>query len=260
LRLIKRFLALAVVALLIVPGGLAVAERAQEGAVIVSLSGGISPRALPRDKPAPAAVHLLGGVETSDGSAIPRVNWIKLELAWRGTLDTRGLEVCPRSRLEGADSRQAIERCPGALVSHGKLFGKVFVPYQQPFGIDANLLAFNGKTSTGRTAVWVHAFTRNPPAAFVLPFHVRRQPGQFRTVLETVITKSVGPWTHFAHFSLTVARQFNYHGKRHSYISSSCPLPSDFSAGFLSFARATYNFQGGEQISTESVRSCRARR
>ena len=36
-------------------------------------------------------------------------------------------------------------------------------------------------------------------------------------------------------------------------------MPKGFSAGFLSFARATYTFEGGKQLTTESVRSCRTR-
>jgi hypothetical protein len=36
-------------------------------------------------------------------------------------------------------------------------------------------------------------------------------------------------------------------------------VPEKFTAGFLSLARATYTFAGGEKLTTESVRSCRAR-
>ena len=37
-------------------------------------------------------------------------------------------------------------------------------------------------------------------------------------------------------------------------------MPPKFTAGFLSFARATYTFAGGEELAIESVRSCRARK
>jgi hypothetical protein len=37
-------------------------------------------------------------------------------------------------------------------------------------------------------------------------------------------------------------------------------VPPKFTAGFLSFARATYTFAGGEELAIESVRSCRARK
>jgi len=233
------------------------AERAQRGNLIVTLDGGISPKTLPRSKPAPVAVHLAGGVETTDGSPIPRVNWIKLELAWRGRLDTKGLPVCPQVRLRSTDSRQAMDACGGSLVGDGKLDAEIFVPNQQPFEVKANLLAFNGKTKAKRPAVLVHAYTPDPPVSFIIPFTIRRS--SFRTVLVTTIRRAVGPWPHVANFQIEVSRDFNRNGSRHSYLSASCPLPEHFTAGFLSAARATYTFAGGKQLTTETVRSCRAR-
>jgi hypothetical protein len=235
------------------------AERKQIGNLIVSLDGGISPKALPRDKPAPVAVHLLGGVRTTDGTPIPRVNWIKLELAWRGNLDTHGLPVCPQVRLRSTDSRQAMASCGGSLVGKGKLYAEIFVPNQEPFGVHANLLAFNGKTKAKRPAVLVHAYTPDPPVSFIIPFAIHRNTGSFRTVLVTTIRRSVGPWPHVANFQIKVERNFNHDGDRRSYLSASCPVPEHFTAGFLSFARAIYTFAGGKQLTTETVRSCRAR-
>ena len=239
--------------------GLAGAERVQSGSLIVSLDGGISPRTLPRDRPAPVAVHLAGGIQTSDGSPLPRVNWIKLELGWRGHLSTRGLPICPRARLRGTDSRHARRLCKGAVVGKGKLFAKIFVPNQLPFGIHANLLAFNGKTKDGHPAVWVHAYSKNPPVSFVLPFMVRHQPGAFRTILVTTIRRSVGPWPHVANFSIDVSREYSYEGRRRSYLTASCPAPKRFTAGFLSFARANFTFADGRHLRPQVVRSCRAR-
>ena len=78
-------------------------------------------------------------------------------------------------------------------------------------------------------------------------------------MLITTIRRSVGPWPHVADFQIDVSRSFTYRGKHQSYLSASCPVPKGFTAGFLSFARATYTFEGGKQLTIESVRSCRAR-
>jgi hypothetical protein len=239
--------------------GSASGERVQRGNLVVSLNGGISPLKLPRDHVAPVAVIMAGEVHTSDRTPIPRVNWIKLALGWRGRLDTQGLTVCPQARLATIDSASAIATCGSALVGHGRLYAKVFVPGQAPFGIHARLLAFNGKTKVGRPAVLVHAYSANPPISFVLPFAVRHQPGSFRTILVTTIRRSVGPWPHVASFQITVSRSFSYRGKSHSYTSASCPIPRSFTAGFLSFARATFAFSDGRNINVDTVRTCRAR-
>jgi hypothetical protein len=97
----------------------------------------------------------------------------------------------------------------------------------------------------------------DPPTSFVIPFTVRNE--EHRTVLVTTIRRSVGPWPHVASFAVRVSRIYNHAGSRKSYLNASCPVPKGFSAGFLSFARATYSFAGGEKIVTESVRSCRVR-
>ena len=238
----------------------AAGERVQWGNLIVTLDGGIRPLKLPRHKRAPVSVRLSGRVITADSAPLPRVNWIRLELAWRGRIYRQGLAVCPRSRLDNTDSSDAREGCPGALVGKGKLFAKIFVPNQEAFGVHANLLAFNGQTRAGRPMVLVHAYTEDPPVSFVIPFTVRHKPGQFRTVLVTTIRRSIGPWPHVANFQIVVGRSFKSEGERHSYLSASCPVPKSFTAGFLSFARATYTFEGGKQLTTESVRSCRAGR
>jgi hypothetical protein len=235
------------------------AERSQVENLIVSLNGGIDPRLLPRDHLSPVGVELSAGIRTADGAPIPRVKEIRLELAWRGALDTKGLPVCPKKKINDADVAGALERCGPALVGHGGLSARIFLPGQTPFGLHSRLLAFNGKTQRGLPAVWVLAYSADPPVAVVLPFHVRHQKGSFHTVLVSVVPRSVGPWPHFANFHMAVSRRFTYKGRHRSYLVASCPLPRGFTAGFLSFARATFLLEDAPTLSVETVRSCRAR-
>jgi hypothetical protein len=255
----RRPMLLCALALAVLFAGSAEAERVQGGNLIVSLNGGISPKTLPRHRPAPVAVHLAGRVLTSDRAPLPRVNWIRLELAWRGVLDIHGLPVCPRARLISTKTGQALERCGSAQVGRGRLFARVFVPNQPPFDIHANLVAFNGRSKSGRPLVLVHSYSDRPPVAFIIPFSVHHKRGAFRTVLVALIRRSAGPWPHVANFQINVSRSFERNGERRSYLSASCPIPRNFTAGFLSFARATYSFEGGKQLRVESVRTCRSR-
>lgn len=216
----RLLLAIAVLAAIAIWGGVARGERSQKDNVIVSLNGGISPRELPRNEPAPVAVRLAGRVLTSDSAPLPRVNWIRLELAWRGVLDTHGLPVCPRVRLLSADTELAIERCGTSQVGHGGLFARVFVPNQPAFDVKARITAFNGRTKTGRRAVLVHAYATRPPVAFIIPFSVHHQRGSFRTVLVALIRRSVGPWPRVANFHIVVSRSFRHDGEERSYLKT----------------------------------------
>ena len=111
-----------------IPAG---ATRAQIGHVIVSLDASFSPRRLPRHRPAPVSISVSGLLSTDDGSPLPRLRGIELALASGSSrLDTLGLPRCPRRRLLGATERQALQRCPGALVGRGSLSAEVEIPGQ----------------------------------------------------------------------------------------------------------------------------------
>jgi hypothetical protein len=235
------------------------AERNASGNLIVFLEGGVSPRTLPRTHKAPVAVRIHGGIRTTEGIPLPRVKKVRLELAYKGELDTRGLPLCPRADLRAADIREALSICGSALVGRGRLYARIFLPGQLPFGLHAHLLAFNGKTAQGRTSVWVFAYSSSPPTSFVLPFHVRREQGAFPTVLVSAIPSNVGPWPHFAQFNILISRSYRHHGRMHSYLSASCPLPPRFTSGLLSLARATFTVADAPDLSVETVRTCRAR-
>jgi hypothetical protein len=238
--------------------GAAHGERSRVGNLIGTLNGGIAPLALPRAHPAPVAVELEGKIGTTDGTPLPQVKQVKVELAGPGALSTAGLPLCPEARLEHADDRQAIERCGAALVGRGKLGAEVDIPHQAPFAIHARLLAFNGLTAAGRKAIWVHAYASNPPLSLVLPFVVHPGARSFPTALIAAVPQSVGPLPRLAVFDLHLFRRYSYEGRVRSYLSASCPVPPAFTAGFLSFARATYSFGDGRQVRIETVRSCRA--
>lgn len=238
--------------------GLAQGERTQEGNLIASLDGGFSPLSLPRDRAAPVSAHLEGGLQTADGSLLPRVTRLELGLPAQGTLSTRGLPTCPPQRLHDATPETARAVCGSALVGQGQLRAEVLVPNQAPFTVHANLLAFNGRLG-GQKAVILHAFSADPPTVIVLPFLLRLRPGRFGTVLTATLPPALGPWPHFAHFDMDFFRRFVYRGRQRSFLSASCPIPRRFTAGFFSFARATYTFDDGRQISTGIARGCRAR-
>jgi hypothetical protein len=238
--------------------GAAHGERTRVGNLIGTLNGGLNPLVLPRSHPAPVSVDLEGKIGTTDGTPLPQVKQVKVELAGTGMLATTGLPLCPEARLQHADNHQAMRRCGAALVGHGSLGAQVNIPHQPPFAIDAKLLAFNGRTAAGRTAIWVHAYAADPPISLVLPFVLHPGTRSFPTALIATVPGSVGPLPHLAVFRLHLFRRFPYKGRVRSYVSASCPLPPVFNAGFAAFARATYSFGDGRNVRIDTVRSCRA--
>ena len=46
---------------------------------------------------------------------------------------------------------------------------------------------------------------------------------------------------------MTLSRRYSYRGRARSYLSASCPIPPRFTAGFFSFAKASFTLAGGRQ-------------
>jgi len=238
--------------------GLAQGERNQRGNLIVSLDGRLSPLKLPRDRQAPVSVRLEGGLTTADGTTLPRVTRVAIGLPAQAAIATRGLPTCSQRRLRNATHAEALSACRRALVGHGRLESDVLLPNQPSFAIRSRLLAFNGRVG-GDRAVILHAFAADPPTVVVLPFRIRPGSGRFGTALVADLSPALGPWPRFAHFEVTLSRRYSYRGRSRSYVSASCPVPPRFSAGFFSFARASFTLAGGGRIGTGIARSCRAR-
>lgn len=237
---------------------LANGERVQRGNVILRLDGRFAPLTLPRDRKVPVSVHLETGLQTSDGSTLPRVTRVELGIPGQGAIDARGLPRCSLRQLRNTTTEKALELCRAALIGTGWLSAQVKIPQQAPFLTRARLLAFNG-TVHGRRAVIVHGITARPPTAVALPFLIDRRSGEFSTVLVARLPPDLGPWPRFADFEMNLSRRFRYRGQRRSYVSASCPIPKIFTAGQLSLARATFTLAHGRRISTTITRSCRAR-
>jgi len=235
-------------------------ERSQYGNLIVALEGRFAPHTLPRDHPGPVFVHLNGRLETADGSLLPRVSRIEIGLAGPGVLSTQGLPRCTIAKLRNTDTQEAMRVCGRSLVGHGRLDAEVAVPNQPAFAVHSTVLAFNARLKGGRRAVLVHGWAIYPPTSVVVPFYVTHPHTHgIRAALVGYLPATLGPWPHFASFDLTFGRRYLFRGRQRSFLNASCPVPRRFTAGFLSFARASFTLTDGRRLSRDIVRSCHAR-
>lgn len=234
----------------------AAGERDQRGNLIVTLDGGLSPLKLPRDSLAPVVVRLQGTLRTDDGSTLPRVTRIELGLPVQGVLDTHGLALCSPRKLRFATSAEAWRVCGSALVGRGRMRADVVIPGQVPLSISARLLAFNARIGE-RRAIVVHAFGVGIPIAVVVRFLVGRSDGRLGRTLVAELPRALGPWPRLAEFELTLWRRFEFRGRTRSYLSASCPIPRNLTAGFFSLAQTRYTLADGGRIGTGITRGCR---
>jgi hypothetical protein len=261
----SRFLQLAVgpaailLALACIAVGPAAAEQIGRPGVVVSFDGKISPRDLPRNRPAPVDLELSGTVRGTDGAPPPQLQRIDLAFGARGGLDTAGLPVCPRARLRNATRRQALAGCRAALVGRGEISAEVPLNPADPLTARTRVLAFNGR-SGGRPAVWVHAYSASPPISFVLPFYLRRvSTGAYGVLMRSPIRQALGRWPRVRSFDITLGRRYLAAGRLHSFLTARCPLPPRFDELSVPVARATYYFAPRPTLIPPIRRFCKVR-
>lgn len=234
------------------------AELAQEGALRVGFNGGLSPKTLPRNKPAPVAVTVEGDIKTIQGAPLPQLRTISVAINKAGRLYDKGLPTCNVDAIQPATEKEAQTLCHRSIVGTGHVALQAHIQGQHPFPVEGKLLAFNGpRQSNGQKIVLAQVYSSDPPGAFVLTFTLKRRPGLFGTVMSTKLPAEAMGWAYLTHFDMTLDRSYRRHGKVHSYVSAACSAPAGFPGAVFPFAKARFGFAGGKTLHTTVVRSCR---
>jgi hypothetical protein len=238
-------------------GAIARAEVVQHGSIRVQVGGGIAPKRLPRDHPAPVSVAVSSVVAPAHGGPQPQLTKIKIEINRYGRLDATGLPVCEMDDIQPATTQKALQACRGSLVGEGRFKGQVALDKQPSFPTDAKMYAFSGRYK-GKPAILAHVYGVNPiPTSFTLPFVISEKRGPYGTVLTAAIPPRQGNYV--SELSLRLSRTYTYRGKRRSYATATCATPKSISVASFKFAKVSFNFAGGRKLASTLVRTCKAR-
>ena len=254
--------ALIAVALLVALGvtTAAQAEVEQQGNLIVSFDGGISPKALPRTGVAPVAVSIDTTFKSTDGAdPPPQLRKLSIGINRGGKLFDRGLPYCRVREIQPTTIKAARRICGGAVVGSGHVRVRVHLQNQAPFTFSGPLLVFNAKPAGGHRRLLAQVYGVKPPSAFVLSFKVLKKQGTFGTVIKTTLPKPARTWAYVTHFDMRLRRIYTYKGEQHSFISAGCAAPDGFPGAVYPFARARFNFAESQAITTTLVRDCTVR-
>jgi hypothetical protein len=246
------FAAIASLALILV--GIASAEVVQKGSVRVKLDGGVAPRRLPRDHPAPVAVSVATSIAPTRNGAQPKLTQIKIEINRYGRLDATGLPVCELDDIQPATTQKALQACRGSLVGEGRFAAQIAVGSQASFPSTAKMHAFSGRYH-GKPAILAHVYGEDPvPTSFTLPFVISHRGGPYGTVLTASIPAQGGNFV--TALSLRLSRVYGFRGASRSYATASCAAPRGLRLATFKFARVSYRFADGKRISSVLVRTC----
>lgn len=240
----------------VVVGGVATAKKypdtvVKAGNLVLTLNGGFTPTALPKNTLAPISLNVSGKIATADGTHPPALKEVIIETDKNGAINAKGVPVCTSGKLQAQDTEAAEKICKDAIVGKGTTDVEVEFPESKPFIAKSKLLAFNGGVSGGKTTIFIHAYLSSPvSAAVVTTVKVSKiKNGRFGTKSIASIPKIAGGSGSVKSFSLTVNRKFTYKGKPQSYLLAKCP------DGHLN-AHATSVFTDGTKLVGDFVRSC----
>ena len=255
MRIKALFISLVLCALAL--AGPASAELTQQGKLLVGFNGGLSPKTLPRNKPAPVAVKVEGDIKTTQGAPLPQLRTITVAINRAGRLDDKGLPTCNVDAIQPATEAEAQTLCHRSIVGSGHVSLQAHIQGQHSFPVEGKLLAFNGPKKHGKKIVLAQVYSDDPPGAFVLTFTLKKQPGLFGTVMSTTLPAEAMGWAYLTHFDMTLDRSYRHKGVIHSYVSAACSAPAGFPGAVFPFAKASFGFAGGQKLRTTVVRSCR---
>jgi hypothetical protein len=241
-------------ALAVAVAGFATAEKptvVQAGNLKITVNGGFSPKALPKNKLSPITLNISGKIETIDGKHPPALKEFVVETDKNGAINAKGLPVCSSGKLQAQDTDAAEKACPDAIVGEGKTDVEVEFPESAPFIAKSKLLAFNGGVSGGKTTIFIHAFLSSPVSAAVVTTVKVSKINNGRYGLKSVATipKIAGGAGSPINFSLKIGRNFTYKGKKQSYLQLKCPDGKILAKGVGVFA-------DGTRLSAGVVRAC----
>lgn len=223
------------------------------------MSGKLSPKRLPRDRPAPIAVSVGGKITATTPDGPPQLRKMEIAINRNGRLTSSGLPLCPITEIDPSTTPEALAACRSALIGSGSFAANVKLPQQSPFPSEGKILAFNGLLH-GQPAILAHIYGTKPiPTSYVLPFLISSGKGTFGTVLSASLPHVTGDWGYVTGVSMTLGRRFSSHGHRRSYLSAGCPAPPGFRGTLFPLVRTSFAFAGGKTVHTTLTRKCSVR-
>jgi hypothetical protein len=228
----------------------------------VSVEGTLSPKKLPRKGLAPISVSVGWDIATVDGSPPPDLKKLRIEINRKGRFETKGLPVCPYSKIQPATTKRALSNCGSALVGRGSFQANISLKGQEgeSYTTKGQLLVFNGEEK-GRPVLFGQIYSADPFAtSFVIVFKVSKvKKGDYGTALTAILPPSLRSWGDLTGIQMSLSRKYAYEGKQRSYISAGCPAPKGFNLASFKLARTSFSFTEGREVSTTVTGDCRAR-
>jgi hypothetical protein len=137
----------------------------------------VSPRRLPRSKPQPVQVLVSDKYETGDGSHVPALEELEVEMDRHLVLDVAGIPICDGG---SRDIRgDVLGGCEDAVVGKGTIEAELAFPESQFSTVSGELTIYNLGRKLGGADLAGFASFPPPIRAQVIPIKVRKSAGRY---------------------------------------------------------------------------------
>jgi hypothetical protein len=200
-------------------------DRFIAGNLVLEADGGVTPKALPKSKPAPVTVHVSGKISTTDHTHPSAFREANIEFDKNGAINTTGLPACQGGRLAATTTTAAKKACGNAVVGSGKGVIEIAFPEQNPIDVNAPITVFNGGTKGGKTTLFIHTYITVPvPAAVVTTVTIKKiHAGRYGLGTISKIPVIAGGSGSVLSFDINFGKKYSYKGKKVSYLTAKCP-------------------------------------
>jgi hypothetical protein len=225
------------------------------GNLILRFTADVTPKTLPKDRPAPIFFHGTDVITMVDGSHVPALKEAVIDIDKDVFFDVEGLPTCRKSQLVALDSKGARRACGDALLGRGSVTVRVAFPDQAPFTAVGPLLIVNGGDRGGVLTLFIHGYVAVPtPTAVVATAKIKRTGrGRYATRVFFFIPRIAGGSGSPIAGSVSVGRRYEYKGETKSFLAARC------SRGLLG-GRGTLKFRDDTQITGSAFVPCVATR
>lgn len=223
----------------------------QAGNLVLTLNGGVTPKALPKNELAAIAFHATGELATLDGSHPPAFQESSFDVDRDVVVDVKGLPACGRGQLESRNTADAKQACSSSILGTGRGAVEVAFPEQPPIRATGPLVLFNGGEKGGVTTFFIHAYVAIPaPTAIVTTVTATKESkGPYGLRFVSKLPPIAGGSGSVTHFELRTRRYVTYKGHRRGFLFARCA-----DGRFL--AKGSVKFRDGTTLYGGLVRTC----
>jgi len=192
--------------------------------LVLEADGGVTPKALPKNKFSPVTVRVKGRIKDTASKHPPALREAVIDFDKNGQINTKGLPVCKGGQLEARNTSAAKRVCGKSEVGQGKGKIQISFPEQNPILVKAPITVFSGGTKGGKTTLYIHTFITVPvPAAVVTTVTIKKiKKGRYGLATVSKIPVIAGGSGSVLEFDIKFGKTFNYKGKKQSYFLAKC--------------------------------------